>query len=62
LRVTVGEDVDPYLEAAIMAIPANRCEAAASGAERETDLDVDDLYNLGERLGASRTLERIPPA
>src|SRR3977135_3256452 len=45
-----------------MAIPANRCEAAASGAERETDLDVDDLYNLGERLGASRTLERIPPA
>jgi hypothetical protein len=55
LRATVGEDVDSYLEAAIMAIPANRCEAVASGAERETDLDVDDLHNLGERLGASRT-------
>jgi hypothetical protein len=42
---------DPDVKAAIMAIPANRCDAAAASAGVETDLDVDNLHNLGERRG-----------
>jgi hypothetical protein len=42
---------DPDVKAAIMAIPANRCDAAAANAGGETDLDIDDLHNLGERRG-----------
>ena len=42
---------DPDVKAAIMAIPANRCDAAAASAGGNTDLDIDDLHNLGERRG-----------
>jgi len=40
---------DPDVAAAIMAIPADRRDAAAASAGGETDLDIDDLHNLGER-------------
>ena len=46
-----GMLADPDLKAAIMAIPANRCDAAAARARGETDLDIDNLHNLGERRG-----------
>jgi len=44
---------DPDVKAAIMAIPANRydADAAAVSAGGKTDLDIDDLHNLGERRG-----------
>ena len=42
---------DPDVKAAIMAIPANRCDADAASAGGKTDLDIDDLHNLGERRG-----------
>jgi hypothetical protein len=42
---------DPDVKAAIMAVPANRCDAAAASAGGKTDLDIDDLHNLGERRG-----------
>jgi len=44
---------DPDVKAAIMAIPANRydADAAAASAGGKTDLDIDDLHNLGERRG-----------
>jgi len=46
-----GMLADPDVKAAIMAIPANRCDAAAASAGGKTDLDIDDLHNLGERRG-----------
>jgi hypothetical protein len=46
-----GMLADPDVKAAMMAIPADRRDAAAAGAAGETDLDFDDLHNLGERRG-----------
>ena len=48
-----GMLADPDVKAAIMAIPANRydADAAAVSAGGKTDLDIDDLHNLGERRG-----------
>ncbi len=48
-----GMLADPDVKAAIMAIPANRydADAAAASAGGKTDLDIDDLHNLGERRG-----------
>jgi hypothetical protein len=45
--------VDPDVKAAIMAVPANRYDADAApvSAGGKTDLDIDDLHNLGERRG-----------
>jgi hypothetical protein len=47
-----GMLADPDVRALMMAIPADRCDAAAASTGPETDLETDNLHNLGERRGA----------
>jgi hypothetical protein len=50
-----GMLADPDLKAALMAIPADRRDAAAgAGGAAELELDIDNPHNLGERGGQAR--------